>query len=53
LAEHSENKGNITSTGQETLGLCGRVNVGVVVFQSVFRAEMYQNNVFLFLKNYF
>ena len=53
LAEHSENKGNITSTGQETLGLCGRVNVGVVVFQSVFRAEMHQNNVFLFLKNYF
>jgi hypothetical protein len=28
-------------------------NVVAVVFQSAFRAEMYQNDVFLFLKNYF
>jgi hypothetical protein len=28
-------------------------SVVVVVFQSVFRAEMYQNDVFLFFKNYF
>jgi len=25
----------------------------VIVFQSAFRAEMYQNDVFLFFKNYF
>jgi hypothetical protein len=25
----------------------------MIVFQSVFRAEMHQNDVFLFLKNYF
>ena len=28
-------------------------SVVVVVFQSVFRAEIYQNDVFLFFKNYF
>jgi hypothetical protein len=33
--------------------LCGSVSVVVVVFESVFRAEMHQNDVFLFLKNYF
>jgi hypothetical protein len=27
--------------------------VVVVVFQITFRAEMYQNDVFLFFKNYF
>jgi hypothetical protein len=29
------------------------VVVVAVVFQSVFHSEMYQNNIFLFLKNYF
>ena len=33
--------------------LFGSVVVVVVAFQSVFRAEMHQNDVFLFLKNYF
>jgi hypothetical protein len=28
-------------------------SVVAVAFQSVFRAEMYQNNIFLFFKNYF
>jgi hypothetical protein len=28
-------------------------SVVAVVFQSVFHSEMYQNNIFLFLKNYF
>jgi hypothetical protein len=29
------------------------VVVVAIVFQSVFHLEMYQNNIFLFLKNYF
>jgi hypothetical protein len=28
-------------------------SVVAVAFQSVFRAEMHQNNIFLFFKNYF
>jgi len=28
-------------------------SMAVVVFQSVFHSEMHQNNIFLFLKNYF
>jgi hypothetical protein len=28
-------------------------SVVAVVFQSVFHLEMYQNNIFLFFKNYF
>jgi hypothetical protein len=28
-------------------------NAAAVAFQSAFRAEMHQNDVFLFLKNYF
>jgi hypothetical protein len=31
----------------------GSVVVVAIVFQSVFHLEMYQNNIFLFLKNYF
>jgi len=27
--------------------------VVVIVFQSVFHSEIHQNNIFLFLKNYF
>jgi hypothetical protein len=30
---------------------CG--SVVVIAFQSSFHSEMYQNNIFLFLKNYF
>ena len=28
-------------------------SVVAVAFQNVFRSEMHQNNIFLFLKNYF
>jgi hypothetical protein len=31
----------------------GSMVVVTVVFQNVFHSEMYQNNIFLFLKNYF
>ena len=34
-------------------GLFGSVIVVVVVFQSAFHSEMYQNDIFLFFKNYF